>query len=119
MRSTAIAEIEQVLAHRSVAAIVTCLQAGLRFALNVTPVVRVFHSNFAGRAVEHRLLPVLHQVVVAHHQGAGGIFGRHIEFLRILRAFLSCFCFLIYKYSRKFCSLNYQIKIVIKLYINL
>jgi hypothetical protein len=29
------------------------------------------------------LLPVLHQLVVAHHQRAGLIFGRHIRFLRL------------------------------------
>lgn len=76
-------EIELGLAHRGVAAIVTGSKAWLRFALNVAPVVGIFHPDFASGAVEHGLLPVLHHVVVAHHQRAGLIFGRHMRFLRI------------------------------------
>ena len=77
-------QFELALAHGGVAAIVTGLKAGLRFALNVTPVVGIFHPDFGSGAVEHGLLPVLHHVVVAHHQRASLIFGRHMEFLRIL-----------------------------------
>jgi hypothetical protein len=46
--------------------------------------VDIFHPDFGGGAVEHGLLPVLHHVVVAHHQRASLIFGRHMKFLGIL-----------------------------------
>jgi len=72
------------LAHGGVAAIVTGLKSRLGFALNVTPVVCVFHPNFSGGAIEHGLLAVLYQVVVPHHQGASLIFGRHLRFLRFV-----------------------------------
>lgn len=91
------------LAHGGVAAIVAVFKAGLYLALNVTPVICIFHPDFGGGAVEHGLLPVLDHVVVAHHQGAGLIFGRHMGFLRIPGLIFGWFALPISHYNREFC----------------
>lgn len=55
------------LAHGRIAAIVVLAEGGVGFPLNVIPVVSGFQTDFGGGSVQHGLLAVFDQVVMARH----------------------------------------------------